>query len=129
MLALQRPEAVLPLEPRIDRAVVKGGLRIQIKLRGPPGRRAVLEFHPVGVEVVSRALGSKRREIFDLKVSRFLEVVVISHKIGIFLRSQRLNQNAGKAKKSSEKQQTKPGQADLLANELQQPIKTNLVRY
>jgi hypothetical protein len=74
-------------------------------------------------------LGSKRREIFDLKVSRFLEVVVISDKIGIFLRSQRLKQNTGKAKKSNEEQQTKPGQADLLASKLQQLIKTNLVRY
>jgi hypothetical protein len=36
----ERPEAVLPLEPRIDRAVVKGGLRVQIQLRGPPGRRS-----------------------------------------------------------------------------------------
>src|SRR5580700_4357999 len=69
VLVPQRADAVLPAEPGEEGAVVKSGLGIEVELRGPPGRGAVLELHPKSVEVIATALGTEGRKIFDLEVA------------------------------------------------------------
>jgi hypothetical protein len=59
MLALQKTKTILPAEAGKNCAVVERGLGVEIGLGGPPGRRAVLEFAPEGVEVVASALVPK----------------------------------------------------------------------
>ena len=89
MLVLQGPKAVLPLEPGVCRAVMKGGLGVQIEFGGPPGRGSIFQFGPVGMKVVSSTLGAERREVFDFEVSRLLKVVIVGNKVRIFLGRQR----------------------------------------
>src|SRR5437016_2406435 len=85
VFALQRPEAILPAETGEHRAVVEGGLAIQVELCGPPGGRPVLKLGPVGMEVVAGPLGANSGEILDLKVARLLQIVIIDNKIRVFL--------------------------------------------
>src|SRR5713226_3281181 len=63
VLALQRPEAILPAETREHGAVVEGGLAFQVQLRGPPRGRAILKLDPKGMEVVAASLGAQGGEI------------------------------------------------------------------
>src|SRR5437667_11984375 len=68
VLALQRPEAILPAETGEHRAVVKGGLTVQVKLCGPPGGRPVFKCGSVGVEDVTAPLCVDSIEILELNV-------------------------------------------------------------
>src|SRR5438094_3293823 len=69
VLALQRPEAILPAETGEHRAVVEGGLTVQVKLCGPPGGRPVFKLGPVGVEAVTAALAANSGEVVDVKAA------------------------------------------------------------
>src|ERR1700719_1051100 len=81
VFALQKTEAILPAEAREQRAVVESSLAVQIELRGPPGSCAVFELGPEGVEVVAASLGAISREILDLEVAGFFEIVIIGDKV------------------------------------------------
>jgi hypothetical protein len=85
VLTLQNPEAILPSEAREYGAVVKSGLAVQIKLRGPPGRCSVLKLGPEGMEIVAASLSANGGEIFDLQVAGFFEIVVISDEVRVLL--------------------------------------------
>src|SRR5260370_26008464 len=98
VFALQRADAVLPAESGEDGAVVKGGLAIEIELGGPPGGGAVFELGPEGVGGVSGALGAERGEVFDLKIARLLEVMVVSNDVGTFLGVERGREEQQKTK-------------------------------
>src|SRR5690348_16003047 len=60
VLALERAEAVLPAEPRENRAVAQGRLPIEIKLGSPPGFDSVFQLCPIRVKVVPAPLRAKR---------------------------------------------------------------------
>src|SRR5256886_17224472 len=96
VLALQRPEAILPAETGEHRAVVKGGLTVQVKLCGPPGGRPVFKLGPVGVEAVTAPLGANSGEILDLKVAGLFQIVIVGHKIRAFLSNGRGSRAKGK---------------------------------
>src|SRR5579884_1669395 len=83
---LQQTKPVLPTEAGEQRAVARSALALEIKLGGPPGLCAVLEFEPIGIEVSCIALCSERGEIFDLKISWLFQIVIVGHDIRSFLR-------------------------------------------
>jgi len=89
VLALQHPEAILPPETCEYGAVVKSGLAVQIKLRGPPGGCSVFKLGPEGMEVVAASLSANGGKIPDLQVAGLFEIVVISDKVRILLREDR----------------------------------------
>jgi len=96
VFALQKTEAILPPEAREQRAVVESGLAIQVELRGPPGGCAVFKLGPEGVEVVGASLGAIRREILDLEVAGFFEIVIIGDKVRSLLgKGRRRGENPG----------------------------------
>src|SRR5215471_11322852 len=132
VLALKGSEAVLPLESRKYRAVVERRLAVQIELGRPPCRRAVFELRPVGMEVVAAALGPERREVFDLEVAGFLEVVVVGHKVGAFLGGRRTRPEDEEEDSNSQQQRStaKQSQNRSPEEEFVQPIKrTESVLY
>ncbi len=85
VLVLQHAKPVFPFKSRVHRAVMKRSLCVEVKFRRPPGIDAILKLGPVGMEIVSGALRAERREIFDLKVSGLLEIMVVSDKVWVFL--------------------------------------------
>lgn len=85
VFALQWPHAILPANPGKCRAVAKGCLPVEIKRRRPPGLRSILELRPIAVEVVSAALRTEHGGVGNFQVARFLQVVVIGHKVGVLL--------------------------------------------
>src|ERR1700730_4574006 len=85
MFSLEYAEAIFPAKAREKSAVVKGGLRVEIEFRGPPGRGAILEFHPKSMEVACASLRAERRKIFDIQIPRLFEVVIVGHDIRTFL--------------------------------------------
>jgi len=122
MFALQRPEAILPAETGKHRAVAGGSLAIQVDFRGPPGGRAVFEFRPVAVEVVPAPLGPEGREILDLQVAGFLQIVIIGDKIRTLLGDGIGSRAKREQKKTEGTSQSEPigrNQETLLAIDLQ----------
>src|SRR6266699_7241092 len=110
VFALQGTEAILPAETREYRAVVEGGLPVQVELRRPPGGRSVLKLGPVGMEVVAASLGTQSGEILDLEVAGLFEIVIISDEIRVLLREDRRrreNQEYGKEEKAKQNDPTK----------------------
>ncbi len=85
MLMFERTKPIFPAEPGKKRAVVKGGLAIEIKLRCPPRSSAVLQLNPRSVKVIPAMLGAESRKVFDLQIARFFEVMVVGDKVGAFL--------------------------------------------
>src|SRR5260370_17199369 len=83
----ERTEPVLPTKAREERAVGEGGLPVQIELRGPPARGAVVELRPESVEGMARALRAKRGDVFDLQVSLLLKIVIVGEDVGTPLRA------------------------------------------
>ena len=108
---------------------MKRGLRIKVEFRGPPGIHAVLKLGPVGVEIPSGALHAKRGKIFNLQVSRLLKIVVVCDKVWIVLSGPGPGKGQRSQQQCQHQGQTNVDQANLLANELQQINKTNLVLY
>src|SRR5258705_11369414 len=111
----QHAKAVLPLETGVRGAVMERGLRIQVELRGPPRIHTVFQLRPVRMKVVSRALRTEGRKIFDLEVSRFLKVVIVGNEVGIFLGRQRLGKNRGTEQDGHQEGRVKASQSNLLA--------------
>jgi hypothetical protein len=60
-------------------------LALKIELGSPPGRGAVFELRPEGMEVVAGALGAECGEILDLEIARLFEVVIISNDVRTLL--------------------------------------------
>src|SRR5581483_4068812 len=58
VLALEQAKAVFQAESSKERAVVEGGMGVDIEFGGPPGGCAIFEFHPIGDEVTGAALGA-----------------------------------------------------------------------
>ena len=96
VFALQKTEAILPAQAREQRVVVESSLAVQVELRRPPGGCAVFELGPEGVEVVAASLGAIRREILDLEVAGFFEIVIIGDKVRSLLgQGRRRRENPG----------------------------------
>src|ERR1700674_1781443 len=96
VFALQKTYAILPAEAREHGALVESSLAVQVDLRGPPGRCAVFELRPEGVEVVAASLGAIRREVLDLEVAGFLEIVIIGDEVRSLLgKGRRRRENPG----------------------------------
>src|SRR6202140_1119655 len=96
VLALQKTKAILPAEAREHGAVLESSLAVQVALRGPPGSCAVFELRPEGVEVVAAPLGAIRREVLDLEVAGFFEIVIIGDKVRSLLgKGRRRRENPG----------------------------------
>jgi len=70
------------------------------------------------VEIASGALSTKRREIFDLKVSRLLEIVVVSDEVGIFLGLESARKTREDQRQRGNERNTNAVQANLLAKRL-----------
>src|SRR5258705_4582999 len=105
VFVLKRPKAIFPAYASEKCAVAKSGLAIQIKLGGPPGRSAVCQLGPEGMEIITAMLGPERRKVFDLKIAGFFKIVVVGNKIGAFLapcreRGKQHNQGKYKSKKN-----------------------------
>jgi hypothetical protein len=93
---------------------MKRSLCVEVKFGGPPGLDAVLKLGPVGMEIVSGALRGERGEIFHLKVSGLLEIVVVSDKVWIFLGPQGATKDREKQHKRGNEANTNVVQANLL---------------
>jgi hypothetical protein len=93
---------------------MKRSLRVEVKLGGPPGLDAILKLGPVGMEIVSGALRAERGELFNLKVSGLLEIMVVSDKVWIFLSLQRATKGRENQHKRGNQGNTNVVQANLL---------------
>jgi hypothetical protein len=85
MFCRKHPQPVFQTKTGVDGAVVKRRLSVDVEFGGPPGCRAVLEFNPVGNKRVAEVLRSKGREILDLEIAGFFQVMVVRDDIGTFL--------------------------------------------
>jgi hypothetical protein len=90
-------------------------LCVEVEFGGPPGLDAILKLGPVGMEMVSGALRAERGEIFNLKVSGLLEIMVVSDKVWIFLGPQRTTKDWEKQHQRGNEGNTNVVQANLLA--------------
>jgi hypothetical protein len=84
---------------------MEGRLAVQIKLRRPPRRGAILEFDPIGMKIIAGVLRPEGRKVFDLKVSGLFEVVIVRHDIRALLSESLEGENPQRNKD----QKTRPG--------------------
>src|SRR5229473_11063 len=82
MFPAERPKAIFPSDASSDRALIEGGLGIEIKFRRPPCGRTVLEFHPIGMVLIAGPLGAEGGEILDFKAAGFLQELIIGDDVG-----------------------------------------------
>src|SRR5450432_388580 len=104
VFVLERTKAILPAKSGEKSAVVKGGLAVQVELRGPPGGGAIFELHPESMEVVATALGAEGGEVFNLEVAGFFEVVIVGDDVGIFLGAGSRSDKMSATEEENEKQ-------------------------
>src|ERR1700751_1767215 len=95
--------------------MAEGHLSIKIKLGGPPGGDAVLQFAPEGVKVGAAALRAVSRKIFNLEAARLFQVMVVSHNVRAFLGRRRSNRQDECAQKQRGKCKTRQRQGTLLS--------------
>jgi hypothetical protein len=115
VLALQGANAILPAEAGEESAVVKGGLGVEINLGCPPGRGAIFEFGPEGVEVVAGALRAEGGEILDLEITGLFEVMIVGDDLGALLSlgSQRTASSERQEQEKKAEAKAKDGQAGV----------------
>ena len=85
MFALEQSKAIFQSEPGENSAVAECTLRVEVEFGGPPGRRAIFELDPIGVEVSTSALCSQIGEVLDLEAARFLEIVIVGDEVRALL--------------------------------------------
>ena len=85
VLALEWAKTILQAEAGEERAVVEGGLAIEIEFGGPPRGRAIFQFHPEGMVIVAEPLGTQGGEVFDFEIAGLFQVVIVSDDIRTFL--------------------------------------------
>src|SRR5580693_2566311 len=85
MLAAEQTKAIFQSEPGENSAVAECALRVEVEFGGPPGRCAIFELDPIGVEVSTCALCSQIGEVLDLEAARFLEIVIVGDEVRALL--------------------------------------------
>src|SRR5882672_3381197 len=101
VLVLEEAKAVLPPEACEDGTVAKRGLSVKIEFGSPPGGGAIFKLKPESVEVIAAALCSKVRKIFNPKIARLFEVMIIGHDVGTLLRPRGVGDQKHEEQKSA----------------------------
>src|SRR5438270_13949076 len=77
VLAQQRAKAILETEPGEYRALCRGRLAVQIKLRSPPRLHAIFQLQRISQESIATIRRSGHRLESGFEVSRLLHLVGI----------------------------------------------------